>query len=230
MEWASVFFAGCQGPLARCTLAPSPIHRQPMTLVLLIRHGENEYTRTGRLAGWTKGVHLNETGQKQALALAERLAKAPLKAIYSSPLERARETAAPLAKARKLRVRIITDLGEVGYGAWQGKSLKRLARTKLWRTVQRLPSAMEFPQGETFRAVQARAVNALERIVRAHPKETVAIVSHGDVIKLIVAHYLGVPLDLFQRIVINTASLTVLRLGQGQPTLVKLNDTGTDHT
>jgi probable phosphoglycerate mutase len=197
-----------------------------MTLLLLIRHGENEYTRTGKLAGWTKGVHLNAEGQKQAQTLAERLAKAPLKAIYSSPLERARETAAPLAKAHRLRVRVVNDLGEVGYGAWQGKSLKRLARTKLWRTVQHLPSAMEFPQGETFRSVQARAVNALERLVRAHAKDMIAVVSHGDVIKLIVAHYLGVPLDLFQRLMINTASLSVLRLGQGRPTLVKLNDTG----
>jgi probable phosphoglycerate mutase len=197
-----------------------------MTLLLLIRHGENEYTRTGKLAGWTKGVHLNETGQKQAQALAARLEKTPLAAIYSSPLERARETAAPLARAKRLRVKILDGLGEVQYGQWQGKSLKRLARTKLWRTVQGLPSAMQFPEGETFRAVQTRAVNAVEVIVRAHPKEMAAIVSHGDVIKLVVAHYLGVPLDLFQRLAIHTASITVLRLGHGHPTLVKLNDTG----
>ena len=197
-----------------------------MTLLLLIRHGENEYTRKGKLAGWTPGVSLNEAGQKQAAALAERLKDAPLKAVYSSPLERARETAAPLAAAHKLNVSVMDGLGEVRYGQWQGQSLKRLARTRLWRTVQGLPSAMQFPGGETFRAVQSRAVEAVEGIVRAHPKAAVAVVSHGDVIKLVVAHYLGLPLDLFQRLSISTASVTVLRLGQGGPHLVKLNDTG----
>jgi probable phosphomutase (TIGR03848 family) len=196
-----------------------------MTLLLLIRHGENEYTRTGKLAGWTKGVHLNEAGHKQALALAERLGKAKLAAIYSSPLERAQETARPLAKAKGLDIQISEGLGEVRYGQWQGKSLKVLARTKLWKTVQQYPAMMEFPQGETLRAVQARAVNAVEQIVRHHPKAMVAAFSHGDVIKLLVAHYLGLPLDLFQRIAVNTASISVFRLGQGHPTLVKLNET-----
>jgi len=199
-----------------------------MTLLLLIRHGENEYTRTGKLAGWTKSVHLNEAGQKQVLALAERLAQVPIEAIYSSPLERALDTAAPLARAKKLRVKISEGLGEVRYGAWTGRSLKVLARTKLWRVVQQHPSAMQFPEGETFRGVQTRALDAIEQIARAHahPKAIVAAVSHGDVIKLIVAHYLGMPLDLFQRLVINTASVTLLRLGHGHPVLVKLNDTG----
>ena len=198
-----------------------------MTQLLVIRHGENEYTRTGRLAGWTKGVRLNETGRKQAQALAERLGKAPITAIYTSPLERALETAVPLAKAKGLRVKIREGLGEVCYGQWTGKSLKRLARTKLWRVVQQQPSAMQFPEGETLRAVQARAVEAIEEIARAHAKDKgmVAAVSHGDVIKLIVAYYLGMPIDLFQRIVISTASVTVLRLGHGHPTLVKLNET-----
>lgn len=197
-----------------------------MTLLLLIRHGENEYTRTGKLAGWTPGVRLNATGQRQAQVLAEKLAKAPLEAIYASPLERAQETAAPLAAAKGLEVRLAPGLGEVQYGAWQGQSLKRLARTKLWRTVQSVPSAMEFPGGgETFRAVQSRAVEAAEAIARAHPKGMVAAFSHGDVIKLVAAHYLGLPLDLFQRLMISTASITALRLGHGQPALVKLNDT-----
>ena len=197
-----------------------------MPIILLIRHGENEYTRTGKLAGWLEGVHLNEHGQKQAEAIAQRLSKAPIIAIYSSPLERARETAAPLAKAKGLRVRIEAGLGEVRYGEWTGQSLKRLARTRLWRVVQQQPSQMEFPEGETFRAVQARAVDAIEKIAREHPKDLVAAFSHGDVIKLVVAHYLGAPIDLFQRIIINTASITMLNLGQSHPTLVKLNDTG----
>jgi probable phosphoglycerate mutase len=196
-----------------------------MTLLLLIRHGENDYTKRGRLAGWTPGVHLNEAGRKQAEALARRLDAAPIQVVYSSPLERARETAAPLAAAKGLKVQIIDGLGEVRYGAWQGRSLKQLSRTKLWRTVQGLPSGMEFPEGETFRAVQARAVDAVEVIVRRHPKDLVAAVSHGDVIKLVVAHYLGLPLDLFQRLMVGTGSITMLRLGRGHPTLVKLNET-----
>lgn len=197
-----------------------------MALLLLIRHGENEYTRTGKLAGWTKGVGLNEAGRQQAEALAERLKDAPIKAIYSSPLERAQETAAPLARALRLKVALRPGLGEVHYGEWTGKSLKRLARTKLWRVVQHLPSAMQFPDGETMRAAQLRLVDELERIAQAHPKAMVAVFSHSDPIKLAVAYYLGMPLDLFQRLMIGTASVTALRLGQGQPSLVKLNDTG----
>jgi len=194
--------------------------------LLLIRHGENDFTRTGKLAGLMPGVHLNEAGRKQAQALAERLKAAPLKAVYTSPLERARETAQPLADAKKLRLVVVEDLKEIDFGAWTGRSLKVLARTNLWRLVQQQPSRLQFPEGETFRAAQARAVQAVEQLAHAHPKGLVAAVTHADVIKLVVAHYLGQPLDLFQRLVIGTASITVLHLGQGQPALVKLNDTG----
>ena len=197
-----------------------------MTTLLLIRHGENDYTRTGKLAGWTPGVRLNEAGRQQAEALAERLKPLPLQAIYSSPLERARQTAAPLARAHGLSVQIRAALGEVRYGQWTGRSLKALARTRLWRTVQARPSAMTFQEGETFRDVQKRVVDEIETLAARHPKDAIAIVSHGDVIKLAVAHYLGLPLDLFQRLAVATASVSVLRLGHGQPTLVKLNDTG----
>lgn len=199
-----------------------------MPLILLIRHGENEFTRTGKLAGWTTGVSLNEAGRKQAEGLVERLKALPIKHIYSSPLERAQETAAPLAKARGLKVEIRPGLGEVQYGQWTGKSLKVLGRTRLWKVVQQLPSAMQFPEGETMRGAQLRFVDAVEAIVRAHPspKAVVALFAHSDPIKLAVAHYLGMPLDLFQRLVISTASVTVLRLGHGQPSLVKLNETG----
>jgi probable phosphomutase (TIGR03848 family) len=194
--------------------------------ILLIRHGENDYTRTGKLAGLTPGVHLNEPGQVQAQALTKRLTPAPIKAIYSSPLERAVETARPLAEAKKLKVQICGPLREVDCGGWTGKSLKRLARTRLWSDVQQHPSRAQFPAGESFLAVQNRAVHALEQIIRDHPKDLVAVFSHADVIKLLVAHYLGQPLDLFQRLVVSTASITHLHFGQGQPALVKLNDTG----
>jgi probable phosphomutase (TIGR03848 family) len=197
-----------------------------MALIFLIRHGENEYTRTGKLAGWTKGVSLNEAGQKQAQALAARLKHLPFKHIYSSPLERAQETAAPLAAALGLPVQVRDGLGEVGYGEWTGQSLKVLARKKLWRVVQGLPSTMQFPAGETIRAAQLRLVDALDGIAREHPKQWVAVFSHSDPIKLAVAFYLGAPLDLFQRIQIQTCSVTVLSLGLGAPSLVKLNDTG----
>jgi probable phosphoglycerate mutase len=132
-----------------------------------------------------------------------------------------------LAAARGLEVQIDDGLGEVRYGDWTDKSLKRLARTKLWRVVQSLPSVMEFPGGgETMRGAQLRLVNTLERIAATHPKALVGVFSHSDPIKMAVAYYLGMPLDLFQRVHIQTASVTVLRLGQGQPNLVKLNDTG----
>jgi probable phosphomutase (TIGR03848 family) len=197
-----------------------------MATLLLIRHGENEYTRTGKLAGWTKGVSLNDAGRQQAESLAERLKGAPIKHVYSSPLERARETAAPLARALRLPVKVHPGLGEIRYGRWTGRSLKVLARTKLWRVVQMAPSAMQFPGGESMRAAQLRIVDALDEIARAHPKDVTAVVFHSDPIKLAVAYYLGMPLDLFQRIMISTASVTVVRVGQGPPSLVKLNDTG----
>ncbi len=196
-----------------------------MTTLLLIRHGENDYTRTGRLAGWTPGVRLNDLGKRQADQLAEKLKDAPIQAVYCSPLERTRETAEPLARAKGLTVEVRDSLGEVRYGRWQGQSLKVLRRQKLWRVVQQLPSAMVFPEGEALRHVQARAVDAIDAIVRAHPKGMVAAVSHSDVIKLIVAHYLGLPLDLFQRLSVDTASVTVLQFGEGGPALRRLNDT-----
>ncbi len=195
-----------------------------MSQLLLIRHGENDYTRKGKLAGWTPGVHLNDVGQAQAQALAEKLAHAPIKAIYSSPLERAIETALPLAKAKGLTIHKRSDVGEVRYGEWTGKSLKALARTKLWQVVQKQPSAMQFPDGETLRDVQSRAVNEIEKIVAAHPKDMVAIFSHGDIIKLVLAHYLGMPLDMFQRLAVNTASVSVVQRQGSMPLVMKVND------
>ena len=196
-----------------------------MTSLFLIRHGENSYVGK-KLAGWTAGVHLNDHGRKQAEALAERLAPVRFDALYSSPLERARETAEPLARAKGLTIQICEDVGEVRYGAWTGKSLKALTRTKLWRVVQFNPSNMRFPDGEALRETQLRAVGALEAICREHPKGTVAVFSHGDLIRLSVAHYMGLALDLFQRIQVGTASVSVVHVGPGTARLVRLNDTG----
>ena len=196
-----------------------------MAHILLIRHGENDYTKTGRLAGWTDGVGLNDTGQAQATRLAERLADAPIKAIYSSPLQRCQETAAPLAAAKHLPITIEDGIGEVRYGKWQGQSLSTLRQDKLWWVVQNRPSAMVFPNGEAMRDTQNRAVAAIERLAAAHPHDMIAVFSHSDVIKMILAHYLGTPLDLFQRIAINTASVSAIQVSNGMPIVLSMNDT-----
>ena len=157
-----------------------------MTLLLLVRHGHTP--TAGRiLTGWAKGVHLSERGREQAEALVRRLEKIPIDAIYSSPLERCRETAAPLAKARGLPVRLRRDLLEVDYGDWSGRSIRQLARTRAWRAVQDAPSAVRFPGGETLRGVQARAVDAVRSIAEAHPEGCVAVITHADVVRLALA-------------------------------------------
>ncbi len=197
-----------------------------MTTVLLIRHAVNEWVKTGKLAGWTPGVHLNEEGQAQAAALGERLAAFPLKAIYSSPLERTMETAEAIAAHHPdLALQQLEGIGEMRLGAWQGEKIATLAKRKMWHMVQFTPTRAHFPEGETMRGVQARAVDAVEALVKRHPHEMIAIVSHADVIKMILAHYLGLHLDLFQRISISPASLSVLELGFGRPVVVQINDT-----
>ncbi len=196
-----------------------------MTHLYLVRHGHTDWADK-KLAGWLPGVRLNATGAQQAEALVERLAPIPFAAIYSSPLERAVETASPLARARGLRVVKLPDLGEVRYGDWQGQSLKRLAKKKEWAIVQHAPSLMRFPNGESIREMQSRAVAGVERVAAAHPQGAVALFSHGDVIKAIVAHWIGMPLDTFQRLLIAPASVTVLSLGRFGARLLRLNDTG----
>lgn len=194
-----------------------------VTYFLLIRHGENDFTKSQRMAGRLPGVRLNEVGQSQAAALVRLLADQPLHAIYSSPLERCRETAAPLAAARTLPLAFEPDLAEVLYGEWEGAELKDLTRLPEWQAVQHYPSTFRFPGGETLREVQQRAVAAVERLRREHPNQIVALFSHGDVIRTTLAHYLGVPLDLFQRIVISTASVSILGFMSDRPFVAGLN-------
>ena len=196
-----------------------------MTRLLLIRHGHNDWADK-KLAGRLPGVHLNDHGLKQAQELIERLAPLKIEAIYSSPLERAVETAQPLAKARGLRIFRMQGLLEVNYGDWTGRSLKVLSQKKDWRIVQIAPSAFRFPGGESLRETQHRAVATVEKIALAHPKETVALFSHGDVIKSIVAHFSGIALDNFQRIGISPASVSVIDLGPFGARINRLNDTG----
>ncbi len=197
-----------------------------MTQLLLIRHAVNDIMRAKRLAGWMPEVHINEEGRQQAEALAERLGHLPIKAIYSSPLERTRDTAAPLARVLQLEVQIRDGLGEVHYGDWTGQSLEELSKLDAWKTVQLYPSGMRFPGGEAIREMQARIVNELEAIAADHSHDLVAVFSHADVIKAALAHYLGIHLDLFQRIVIDPVSVSVVVLSQYGPHVIRINDAG----
>ena len=193
------------------------------TYFLLIRHGENEYVSTHRLAGRLPGVHLNDRGRLQAETIVQWLVEQPLAAVYSSPLERCIETATPLALARELPVVEEWGLAEVEYGDWQGRALPELGKLPEWGLVQHYPSLFRFPGGETLREVQHRGVAAIERLRDAHPDQVVAIFSHGDVIRTVLAHYLGVPLDLFQRIAIDTGAVSCLGFHAIRPAVLGIN-------
>lgn len=196
-----------------------------MTVLLLIRHGHTD--AAGKLlTGWARGVHLDARGREDALRLVERLEGVPIAAIYSSPLERCRETAAPLAKARALPVHVRRKLIEVDYGLWTGRSIAQAKRTRLWRTIQHAPSAVRFPGGESLLEVQSRAVAEIGAIAAAHPRSTVAVLSHADVIRLVVAHLVGMHADHLQRLIVDPGSVSAVALGDGIPRLLKLNDTG----
>ncbi len=195
-----------------------------MPLLLLVRHGENEYVKTGKLAGRLPGVHLNERGRQQAADLAAALDPVPLKAIYSSPLERAVETAEPIAEGRKIKIQLRPDLMDNDIGKWQGRTLKQVSRTKKWRLVQQAPSRFKFPEGESFLETQTRLASCLDELAATHkPKDIVAVVFHADPIKLVVAHYIGLPLDHFQRLGCDTGSITFLYVGEGSAHLMRLN-------
>lgn len=192
--------------------------------ILLVRHGLTDLTGPV-LAGRTPGIHLNAAGKAQAEALARRLDGVTLDAVLSSPLERCRETAQPLARSHGLRVRTARALVEVGYGEWTGRRLADLAKTKLWRHVQHRPSLVEFPGGETLLGAAHRIVGALER-VRRDMDGNVVCVSHADMIKLAVAHYAGMHMDQYQRIVIGPASVSTIRFGAFGCQIERINDSG----
>lgn len=201
-----------------------------MPIILLIRHAENDYAKHSRLAGRLPGIHLNETGRQQAQALAEKLASVPIQAIYSSPLERALETAAPLAEKLNLPVIPRDGLLETDLGEWQGRSIKTLKRLKAWQVLQNTPSQFCFPGGESVIMCQARLVAEMEAIRSMHTAEAVlACVLHADPIKQVVAHYLGLPVDLYQRLALDLASITVLCITEQHTRLVVLNYVGSLH-
>ena len=196
-------------------------------MVLLVRHGLTEQTGPV-LTGWTPGVHLDERGRAQAAALAERLAPLPLAAVVSSPLERCQDTAAAVVAGRDgCEVQTDERLGECRYGSWTGQEIKKLTKDPLWKVVQAHPSAVTFPDGEALRDTQARAVAAVrDWDARLGGQATWMAVSHGDVIKSIVADAMGLHLDQFQRIVVDPCSLTVIRYTDLRPFVVRVNDTG----
>ena len=196
------------------------------TLFLLVRHGLTP--TTGKvLPGRAAGLHLAEAGQAQANAAAERIAAlSHVDAVYASPLERARETAAPIAKAKGLRVRIDKGLLECDFGEWTGEELKKLMKLPEWGTVIRAPSTFRFPGGESFNEMQVRIVSAIDRLRAAHKGGVVVCVSHADPIKAAVAHAMGTHIDLFQRIVISPCSVTAIAYSPGGPVVLTVNSTG----
>jgi probable phosphomutase (TIGR03848 family) len=205
------------------TSRPKPT---PPTTVLFVRHGQTP--TTGKvLPGRAPGLHLADIGKAQADAVATRIATLKkIDAVYASPLERARETAAPIAGAVGHRVRVERGLLECDFGEWTGGALKDLAKLPEWRTVQRYPSGFRFPGGESFTEMATRMSGAVQRLRISHPGGVVVAVSHADPIKAAIADALGLHLDLFQRIVVSTCSVTAIAYGDGGPTVLTVNDTG----
>lgn len=201
-----------------------------MGRVLLVRHAPTPETGkklTGRLAG----VSLDDSGVEIARRTAANLATVKLKALYASPIERTWETAVEIGMPHALEPVREDGVIEIDYGDWSGRTLKSLYPLKAWRTVQATPSRMTFPNGENLADAQRRAVAAIDRLAAAHPKHTIAVVTHADVIKAVVAHHLGTPLDLFQRIGVSPASVTVIDFPkQGAPMVTAVNTNGEPST
>ena len=197
--------------------------RTPSTLVLLVRHGATP--TTGKvLPGRAPGLHLSDDGRRQAEAAAARIARLKrVTAVYASPLERARETAMPIARTRGLALRIERGLLELDVGRWTGSRLDALSKRPEWSTVQRHPSGFRFPDGESFLEMQTRISETLARLVARHRGGVVVAVSHADPIKAALAQALGMHLDLFQRLAISPASITTIAYGGGPPTVLGVN-------
>lgn len=198
------------------------------TLVLFVRHGTTP-TTGAVLPGRATGLHLAERGVEQATAVASRIGELnKVSAVYASPLERTRETAAPIARATGNRVRTDRSLLECDFGSWTGAKLSDLRKRKEWVTVQQAPSRFRFPGGESFPEMQVRITSGVDRLVANHPGQTIVAVSHADPIKAVAAQALGTPLDLFQRIVVSPCSVTAILYGSGAPVVLAVNSTGND--
>ncbi|MGH3934923.1 MAG: histidine phosphatase family protein [Pseudonocardiaceae bacterium] len=204
-----------------------------MGTLILLRHGRSKANNAGVLAGRTPGVGLDEHGLAQAETLVERLTQLPLAAVVSSPLQRCRETVAPLARARELEVTIDDRFVEVDYGEWTGRELRKLGKEPLWKVVQTHPSAAVFPGGEGLAALQARAVAAVRewdaKLAAEHGPQVLWLAcTHGDVIKAVLADALGMHLDGFQRIVANPGSISAISYTETRPFVQRVNDSGGD--
>lgn len=200
--------------------------RRPTTVVLLVRHGTT--ATTGKvLPGRAPGLDLSDKGTGEAQVVASRIADMRrVDAVYTSPLERTRQTAAPIAARCGVKAHLERGLVECDFGEWTGAELKALTKLPAWGAVQRYPSGFRFPGGESFADMQHRMVTTVERLVAAHPGGTVVAVSHADPIKALAAHALGTHLDLFQRIVVSPCSVTAIAYGPGGPVVLTLNSTG----
>jgi probable phosphomutase (TIGR03848 family) len=194
-----------------------------MTTFYLIRHATNDYLDQRKIAGWVPGVHLNSEGRKQAQQLAERLARDAIRAIYSSPLERAYETAEPIAAKLGLRVQISEGLGEIRFGDWTDETIAKLDTIPQWQRWNSFRSGTEMPNGEAMIEAQARIVREMLRLRTAHPNDRIALVTHGDPIKAAVAYFLGSPLDLFLRIEVDPASVSIIALDEHTARIIRLN-------
>ncbi len=196
-----------------------------MSTVFLVRHGRTSANARGILAGRRAGVRLDGRGERQATAAGKRLASVPLQAIITSPLERTRQTAAAIEEqhSRAIRIRRDADFIEADYGAWTGLELRELAKEELWPVVQEHPSAVVFPEGESMTAMQHRAVAGIRKWNQTY-REAYVVVSHGDVIKAILADALGIHLDQFQRIVIDPGSISVVRYSTRRPFVLATNE------
>lgn len=180
-----------------------------------------------RLYGRSEGISLSEVGREQAADLARRLAELPLDALYSSPLDRCMETARPIGEACGVKVIPVKGVLEIDYGTWTGRPFTSLRRLRLWREFHGAnPSSPRFPGGETLLEAQRRAVEAVGELAERHPKGTIAVVTHGDVVALVLAHFAGIHIDLFQRLEVAPASVTAIAFGSGAPRIRRVNDTG----
>lgn len=203
----------------------APEKHKPPTRLVLVRHAVTAHTGP-LLSGRMPGIDLSEKGVGQADATAQRLSKLPISTVYASPIERTTQTAQQIAARHRLEVQPLPGVIEADYGDWTGGKIAELAKTDEWKVVQVAPSRARFPNGESITEMQARTVAALDEVVARHPNETVVVVSHADPIKSAIAHYSGVHLDLFQRVNVSPASVTVFEFHPFGVMMVKCNDTG----
>ncbi len=196
-----------------------------MTTVLLIRHGETDANGKS-IMGWEKGWDLNAAGKRQVAELAGRLKRIPIRAVYTSPLERAVETGTPIAESHGVPLTAVDELGEIHFGEWEGKTMQELDQSEEWRRYNTVRSLVRPPGGEMMVEVQTRMVDQMDCLVWRHPNETVAVVTHGDPLRATLAYYLHIPLDSLLRFEIGLASASVLQIDQWNARVLCVNHTG----